>query len=424
MTQSTSVALLMTGNEITAGDIIDTNSNYLAQQIRSVGLQITEIATVGDDLGLLVTQLQRLRQNYSIVIVNGGLGPTDDDLTAAAFAQAFNRPLIKHTQALAHVHTWCKKLGFEASQANLKQAILPKDCHIFADAPGSAAAFYLHDEQGFIVATPGVPSELKQITEKDILPYLQQHVTHQKAQIVETYNCFGLGESSLQETINKEFAELKEHYNLGFRADFPVMQLKIQAKSTQENPVKQRFLSSIEDCIFASGQTPMAQTLLELLQQQGKTLALAESCTGGLIASQLTSISGASSVFLGSAVTYANSAKSQLLGVSSDTLEQYGAVSQQVALEMLQGCFEQFDCDVAAAITGIAGPSGGTNEKPVGTVWIAFGNKQDMRCVQLRIPFARQAFQSLTATMVMDCIRRQLLQIDTQSRYLERFCVK
>lgn len=419
------LCLLMTGSELMSGDTIDSNSAYLGKKLADIGLAISEKITVGDDEAMLCAQLNRLTEQYDIILMNGGLGPTQDDLTAAILAKVCQCDLTVDKAAEAHIYAWCEKRGLIANEANLKQALLPNISTIFPDAPGSAPAFYLVHNKSLIIATPGVPSELRDITEKQLLGFLQQRFALQDSYHWQQYQLFGIGESSLQQLINEQFPQLSDYYHVGFRANSPYVELKLMAKADADTHQAKlqcdALLHALDDVIIGPAHSTLAKALIAELNRLGKTVSSAESCTGGLIASEITRIAGASSVFPGSVVSYSNAIKTALLQVPQSTLEAHGAVSEATVLAMLKGALNTLSSDFAIAVSGIAGPDGGSEEKPVGTVWIAYGSTQQQRALCLLIRQPRVEFQRMVSTIAMDLLRRQLMKLDENPRYLSRW---
>lgn len=424
-TNQPKLCLLMTGSELMSGDTIDSNSAYLGKKLADIGLSITEKITVSDDAAILLQQIQRLSVEYDVIFMNGGLGPTQDDLTAEVLARACQCELAVNREAEQHVISWCEKRGLTVNAANLKQAILPNNATIFSDAPGSAAAFYLRFNRAIIIATPGVPSELRTITEKDILPFLQQRFPLKKTATWLQYQLFGIGESSLQQLIDEQFPSLSDYFTVGFRANSPYVELKLLALPTDniaaQNIVLEALLAHLQENIIGSAHSTVASSLINALENHNKTVSSAESCTGGMIASLITQIAGSSAVFPGSIISYSNDVKKSLLQVSEHTLEQQGAVSEATVRAMLNGVLAVIKSDYAMAVSGIAGPSGGSDEKPVGTVWIAFGSKQQQQAICLVIRQPRVEFQQLVSTIAMDLLRRQILGFSLTPRYLSRW---
>ncbi|HEY9033159.1 MAG TPA: CinA family nicotinamide mononucleotide deamidase-related protein [Pseudomonadales bacterium] len=417
------IGLLMTGHELMTGDTIDSNSAWLGQVLSDAGLAITEKVTLGDDHDALVNHLHRLTRSHRLLLINGGLGPTQDDLTASALATVAGQPLIVNEAARQHVVRWCEKRGFSANPANLKQALLPQTACIFPDAPGSAPAFYLTINNCLVIATPGVPGELKTITRQQLLPFLRKHHPLPVMQAWQRHQLFGIGESSLQQLINNDYAAINHDYDVGFRVNFPYLELKLKqrpAPSPQAQDHLNNLLNRLADYRIGDGGETMARQLVDLLRQRHETIATAESCTGGRIASDITAVSGASAVFPGAIVSYANSSKSRLLGVSETTLQHFGAVSEETVKAMLDGVFRQFACNYGVAVSGIAGPDGGSAEKPAGTVWISWGSRDKRHCTCLLLPLERLAFQQMVSTICLDLVRREAQQMAPPD-YLSRW---
>lgn len=420
------LALLMTGNELMLGDITDSNSAMIAQKLRPLGLSVDIKVTVGDQLDTLTDKLQWLDKHYDIVIVNGGLGPTQDDLSCEAIGKAFDLKLADDAKARQHVINWCQQRNFAANEANLKQALLPETATIFPDAPGSASGFYLQ-QKSLLIVTPGVPSELESILENHIKSLLKVQFKLKPAKAIHYYQLFGIGESSLQNLLHKDHADLETHYDIGFRAGLPLLELKLITKEPETNQakkIKAVFLQAIRENIVAEKQAQFGQMIIELFQEKNLTLGFAESCTGGLLAAEITKNPGSSTVLNGSIVSYSNDVKQRVLSVQGKVLNNQGAVSKACAKQMLQGAFEQLNCDYAAAVTGIAGPSGGTEDKPVGTVYLAFGNAKEQHAYGLNIPFPRNMFQTMVTALAMDMLRRQVTGLSLKPRYLERYLLE
>ena len=419
------VQLLLTGNELMTGDIVDSNSAMIAQQLKTLGLEISRKVTIADDLPLLVHEIKQLAKHADILIINGGLGPTIDDLTAQALANAINTELTEHPEALAHLIKWCKKRGFELHAPNLKQAILPKDCTIIPNEQGSAVGFKVHYSQCDIYCTPGVPKELEVMLAKHIALDIKKKLPSELMTDVTRIQVFGIGESTLQKMIDEQLPNWPEYIALGFRAGMPLLEIKlttINIEAHQKKDYWQKKLTAIlgDHLIAEINHKPesLAKNVLSKLTDQKLKITTAESCTGGLIASILTKESGASAVFEAGFVTYSNSMKTKLLDVPEQLLNMHGAVSQEVVIAMTQGALKRSSADLAIAVSGIAGPDGGSDEKPVGTVWVAWGSKEKLKSICLLIPLPRSYFQTYVANIGLDLIRRELINSQEIPRYI------
>lgn len=414
------IKLLLTGNELMNGDIVDSNSAMVAQRFAAHGWSIQEKRTIGDDRALLIETLGAMARDTDVLLVNGGLGPTVDDLTAEALAAAAGVAIAEQPQALAHLQHWADTRGLALNAANRKQAQLPVGCEIVPNPVGTAVGFALELHGCRVICTPGVPRELERMIDDNIVPALAQRFGAGRTQLVRI-GLFGIGESALQQLISDQIPDWPASVELGFRASFPVLELKLTSHGDDGEREVATLLRKLEPLlaeIRVDGGS-LAACVVGLLAQRGQRIATAESCTGGLIASQITQVAGASEVFDAGFVTYSNVMKSALLGVDSQTLQQHGAVSESVVLEMARGALERSGADHAIAISGIAGPSGGSEEKPVGTVWIAWGKRDALqaRCFELG-GSSRQWIQQYSAAIALDLMRRQLLGIDGEPNYL------
>jgi nicotinamide-nucleotide amidase len=422
-TDSARIQLLLTGNEIMSGDTVDSNSAMIAQRLGEYGLGIYRKVTVGDDTALLESELAALCAGSSVVIVNGGLGPTVDDLTAEILANVAGVPLKEHADARVHIESWCARRGAAVNAANLKQAILPAGCTILDNPIGSAVGFQLAVGNCLVICTPGVPSELRQMMDI-VLANMEQFLGGFTPGSVLRLQTFGLGESTAQQIISDADIDWPAGVELGFRAGAPQMEIKLTiadpALQTQQDYCREQLYALFGDHVIGEGGTTMAGRVLQLLQDQGKTITTAESCTGGLIASLLTREAGSSAAFHAGFITYANDIKASVLGVAESTLEAHGAVSEEVVIEMARGALTHSGADYAIAVSGIAGPDGGTEDKPVGTVWVAWGCEGDIRTRGLCWPVERSLFQTMIAAAGLDMIRRMLLGLDSEPRYFKQ----
>lgn len=409
-----------------AGDIIDSNSAMIAQHLLPLGVKIQKKVTVADDMALLINEIQIISQHADILIINGGLGPTIDDLTAQALAKSCNLPLEEHITAVQHLNEWASKRGVALDTTNLKQAMLPQNATIIPNRTGSAVGFHINFQQCEIYCTPGVPSELKIMLAEEIIPLIKPKLSHQEHYQVLRLHVFGIGESALQSKIDKHFPEWPHQINIGFRASSPFLELKLTIHQSKDKALLKTYVEKIYALLgnHILGQlldkTPsMAEYVLDLLIKNNQHITTAESCTGGLISSLLTNVAGSSKAFEAGYVTYSNHMKQQMLDVSNNTLQTYGAVSEQVVIEMAKGALLKSKADYAIAVSGIAGPDGGSEDKPVGSVWIAWGSSKKMKTAYLCINGTRNYFQIAVANRALDLIRRELLTCDELPFYLK-----
>lgn len=412
----TNVNILLTGNELMNGDIIDTNSIMFAEQLNTIGLNISKKVTIADDLDLLQTEIALLSKTADVLIINGGLGPTTDDLTSQALAQACGVDLQLNPQAHSHLKKWAERRKMTLNQPNLKQAYLPRGSEIIANATGSAVGIRIKLGQCLIICTPGVPSELTHMLEDEIVPSLQLLFPAATKTNVSRFQTFGLGESTLQALVNDKLPDWPKEIHIGFRAAMPLLEIKLTTQCPKGKELLAQWLEKLShllgEHILTTGKSnkvTIADYLIPLLIKAKQKITVAESCTGGLIASQLTAVAGASAVFEAGFVTYSNDMKNKMLSVPTTTLANHGAVSKETVLAMANGALDKSNADYAIAVSGIAGPDGGTKDKPVGSVWIAWGNRQILHAKYFHIPLARQHFQQVVAAKSLDLIRKMLI---------------
>ena len=419
---------LMTGNELMSGVTVDSNSAVIAQRLEPFNLALASKVTVGDESALLEAEIARLAAQGSVLLVNGGLGPTQDDLTAEALARVCGVGLAEHPEALAHLESWCARRGFELNEANRKQALLPAGCAVIPNPVGSAVGFHMRLGDCDILCTPGVPSELYRMLDAQILPWLREQFPTPGKLTISRYQLFGLGESSLQQLISDSFPDWPKEIELGFRAGAPQLELKLTSRDQEHEALRElwetRIRDLIGDYIVGTGDATLPDRVIELLASRRQTVATAESCTGGMIASMLTGVPGASQVIEAGFVTYSNRMKQDMLGVSAQTLQREGAVSDATVIEMAAGALSRSGADYAVAVSGIAGPGGGSEGKPVGLVHVAWGDTKRLQTCQLFFPFGRQMFQTVVASTGLDLLRRRLLAIDSEPRYFKDRALK
>ncbi|MCG7530699.1 CinA family nicotinamide mononucleotide deamidase-related protein [Psychrobium sp. MM17-31] len=422
-TSKLNVELLLTGNELMSGDVIDSNSAFIAQELGSLGLEVTRRVTVKDDLSMLAEEIACHAKRCDILIINGGLGPTVDDMTAQALAMAAGVDISEHPDAMAHLVDWCQRRNYTLSDSNKKQAMLPTGCDIIPNEAGSAVGFTMRVGSCQIYTTPGVPRELKKMLGSEILPHIQQCFSINDTTDVSRFQVFGLGESTIQDMVNAQLPDWPKHIELGYRAAMPMLEIKLTSHHQQGHDDKliwqQKLMDILGAHVIGEGRISMARSLINVLEEQDKTVTFAESCTGGLMASLITKEAGSSAAFEAGFVTYSNAMKTKLVNVPEQTLIDHGAVSEQVVIAMLKGALEVSGADVGAAVSGIAGPGGGSDEKPVGLVWIAWGDKDNINTAALYLPLGRLYFQQYVATCGLDLVKRHLLDIAEPAKYLD-----
>ncbi len=417
------IQLLLTGDELMSGDTVDSNSALIARELSVHGLRPARRITLGDDRPALVAEMDALSRDSDALIVNGGLGPTIDDLTAEVLADVAGVPIEEHAGALAHLEAWCTHRGLPLNDANRKQALLPRGCALLPNERGSAVGFVLDVNDCLVLCTPGVPGELRAML-PHVLERLRERFDIRSQRDVLRLQTFGLGESTAQQLVMDNCPDWPAEVELGFRAGAPQLEIKLSVANAALIPQRDRCREHLEtlfgDHIIGEGDQRLAARVIDLARDAGLALTSAESCTGGMIAQMITQIPGSSDVFPGAFVTYSNALKSSVLGVSPEILEEHGAVSEETVRAMLAGALQAANADLGVAVSGVAGPGGGSPDKPVGTVWLAWGSRDAVETVRLQWPVERVLFQTMVAAAALDALRRRMLGITTQSFYLQQ----
>ncbi len=381
--------ILSVGTELLLGEIINTNTAFLSQECAKLGLSVFRQTTVGDNFNRIVEALDKAFAHAHIVIVSGGLGPTSDDLTKEAAAHFFNKPLLLHQPSLKKIEAFFKKIEKPMPKGNEKQALYLQDSEVLFNSKGSAPGIYLKEKNQILVLLPGPPLEMQTMWQEQCVPRFQELA--QETIFSKTLRIFGLGESEMAQRVLPLLEQSQNPTIAPYASNFE-SSLRITAKAESQKKAQEliqtaetQIRSFIGDWIYGVGQTSLAETVAKLLLDKKQTIAVAESCTGGLIASKLVAYPNISRCFLQGQVVYTNEAKIKNLGVQESTLQQYGAVSQEVVKEMALGMAKVSGADITLSVSGIAGPSGGTKEKPVGTVWggLYFQNKVESRLFKL-----------------------------------------
>ncbi len=403
------VALLSIGTELLQGEIANTNGQWLGEQLTQLGFRVGVIETVADDRAALAETLRRLMNDFRLVIATGGLGPTSDDLTAEVAASVAGAALELHEDALASIRRKLEKLGKPLKPGHEKQARLPAGSEAMLNPVGTAPGFILRRDAGTVFFMPGVPAEMKAMFRQHVVPRIQPSAQNDSHQVV--LHTYGAGESTVGELLDG-LEQAHPHVTLGYRIKGPDVDVKLFARGSDRAQARERAESAaceardrLGELVYGEGDDTIVQIASRSVRARGWTLSVAESCTGGLIAQQLTSIP-ASDYFVGGAVAYANTAKTKLLGVSEDTLRGHGAVSAEVACEMAEGARRAFNCDVAISVTGIAGPTGATGDKPVGLCHWAVAYPGGTVVEQRVFNGNRNQVQELAAHAVLDLLRR------------------
>lgn len=408
-------SIITIGDELLIGQVIDTNSAWIAQQLNRIGVALKNRISVGDDAGEIRTALDFESKVSRIILITGGLGPTNDDITKKVLCDYFGGKIIVNKEALENVKYLFEKIYHKPiSEVNLKQAEVPDVCEVIQNKRGSAPGMIFQKEETVFISMPGVPYEMEGIM-TTVIPYLQKKF-QVPAILHKTILTAGIGESALAEKIKDFEDQLPKDIRLAYLPNYGMVRLRLSTsgfdKIKTENAIKTQFTALkalVKEYMVADEDESMQQVVGKILLQGKKTIATAESCTGGAVASLITSVPGSSAYFSGSIVSYSNDIKQNLLGVKKQTLDAHGAVSEETAREMLSGILNKMKTDYGIAVTGIMGPGGGSDEKPVGTVWIAVGNTKKQMVQKLKQRFARAKNIEVTSVMALDMMRKFLV---------------
>jgi nicotinamide-nucleotide amidase len=369
------------GDEILIGQIVDTNSAWIGQQFNVLGIKLYEIISCGDDAAQIVSALDRAGFTSDIVIMTGGLGPTKDDITKNTLVKYFNTELELNEELWAKMKTIFEKRGLQVLEMNRSQAMIPKDSVLLPNERGTAQGMWFERDGKVFISLPGVPHEMKHLIQQQVLPRLKERFAFPQISHA-TIMTAGAGESVVANKLSDFEAQLPAHIKLAYLPNLGVVKLRLSgygSGSEVQSEVsfhKAKMIEVLGNLVYVEGEESLEENIGKLLSRRNETVSCAESCTGGYLSHLFTSVAGSSAYFEGSVVSYSYDVKENTLGVKKETLQQFGAVSEECVAEMLQGLLSTMKTTYGIAVSGIAGPGGATADKPVGTVWIAVGSKE------------------------------------------------
>ncbi|MBN2455301.1 MAG: competence/damage-inducible protein A [Sedimentisphaerales bacterium] len=403
-------SIVSIGNEILTGRTIDTNAAYLSGKLLSIGIPVVSSYTIGDDIDLIVRALKLASDDADIVLATGGLGPTDDDLTRQAFAKFLGAELQMENELLQKVQNFFIKRNLKMPEKNKIQAYIPVGAEALSNNLGTAPGIKAKVKTKLLIAMPGVPSEMTQMFEESVMPVLKSRISDQ-AIVQIRLNCFGAGESYIVENLGN-LMQRGRNPQINCTVHCGVVTLTILAEADTHSHAQQMaqkdeklIREKLGKLIFSKGDKSLAEVVGRKLTERKKTLTVAESCTAGLLAKLVTDVPGSSNYFTAGWITYSNQAKISELKVGAELIGEYGAVSQQVAEAMAQGARKKARADFAIAVTGIAGPSGGTKQKPVGLVYICVDSAQAAHTQRIILPGNRNAIRTRAAQTALNILR-------------------
>ncbi len=408
--------ILNIGDELLIGDTINTNASFMANSLDDAGISVKYVKVIADEKQDIVTSLDELDDEIGIVLITGGLGPTHDDITKHTLCEYFKDSLIHNEEVLEDVRSLLERFGKTMNALNEGQAMLPSRCEVVRNFYGTAPGMIFRENGKFYVSMPGVPTEMKRMMKNSIIPSIQKFSSN-GFKFHEHIKTFGEAESNLAVLLNKEIEELHPEVKLAFLPSPGTVKLRLTISGDNEEEMrnlldveKKKFTERLGDLVYGFSGDQLETVIGDLLREQQLTIATAESCTGGLLASKITSVPGSSEYFLGSVIAYSNDVKVKELNVDDEVLNKHGAVSEEVVLSMAEGARKKFNADVALSTSGIAGPDGGTEEKPVGTIWIGLSFKEKSQAKLIKLRFNRRTNIDLTAKHCLDLLRKELLK--------------
>lgn len=396
--------IITIGDEILIGQIVDTNSAWMAAQLNNIGIRIKQISSVSDDREHILTALAEAAKRAEVILITGGLGPTKDDITKKTLAEYFNAGMVENKEALENVYNIFAKYNRPMLDVNRLQALVPENCEVILNNNGTAPGMWFNEGGKIYVSMPGVPHEMMYMMEESVIPKLKS--TLELPFIIhKTILTAGEGESYLAERIADIEDALPPHIKLAYLPKLGQVRLRLSGYGdnetqlrTEVNDFAARITKRVANVVAAEEDITIEEAVLNYMAEKGLTLSAAESCTGGYISHIITRHAGSSRVFLGGAVSYSNDLKESFLGVKHETLSTFGAVSEETVIEMVEGALRNFKSDYAIAVTGIAGPGGGTPEKPVGTIWVAAANVN--KTMVKKLTFGNKRLQNIERTAI------------------------
>jgi nicotinamide-nucleotide amidase len=407
--------IITIGDEILIGQVIDTNSAWIAESLNGIGISVVQITSVLDQSQAIIQAIDQAVLRAELILITGGLGPTRDDITKRTLTDYFGGKLVMNDEILLIIKEFLNSRGVELSELNLGQAMVPDNCTIIPNRWGTAPGMWFRKDNRDFISMPGVPYEMKGMMTGFILPELRKRY-NLPVILHRTIVTQGIPESHLARTLQKYEDTLSKEMKLAYLPSPGMVRLRLSITGMDRNKTEEtmnyeldRLLKIVSEHVVNTGDEKLEKTVGELLYQKGSTLSIAESCTGGMIAHLITSIPGSSRYFTGSIVAYSNEIKEKILGVSKESLSSYGAVSEKVVREMATGALKLFRTDYSIATSGIAGPDGGTPEKPVGLVWISVASLKQIRTEKFHFGNMRETNIQRASLTALNMLRKLIM---------------
>lgn len=405
--------ILNIGDELLYGQVTNTNAQWMSTELDKIGIRVIRHSVVSDTEEAILEGLHEARNRADVVLITGGLGPTKDDITKKTLCKFFDTKLLRHPEALRVVTEFFESRGREMLEINKQQADLPENAIYIPNLKGTAPGMWFEQNGKIFVSMPGVPHEMQFLMQSYVLENLQKFfktpfIAHKMIRTV------GIGESYLAKEIEEWENSLPPHIKLAYLPSFGMVRLRLTGSGTDKEQIlkdiqteTQKLLPLIDKYVYGFDSDDLAIAVGKLLVSKGKTIALAESCTGGFLAHSFTQHAGSSEYLKGSLVAYSNDIKTNILGVKAETIEKFGAVSEQTVLEMAHNIRTMFGADIGVATSGIAGPGGATANKPVGTIWVAYSDEKETKAKLYQLGNDRMVNIQVTTNLLLDWIRRK-----------------
>jgi nicotinamide-nucleotide amidase len=409
--------IITIGDELLIGQVININQAYIAEKLNEIGVDIIRMTTVGDDAEEILESFAEAWKRYPIVIATGGLGPTHDDVTKKAVCKFFDTDLVKNKDLTLRIESLLQRRNISWTAAHEEQTLVPRKAQVVPNPVGTAAGMLFEDAGKYFIVLPGVPYEMKEMIDQSVIPFLSTKV---KGSVIRhlTLRTSGIAESLLAKQLGG-IDELLDGAKLAFLPSAAGVRMRItafgpnlQSVESKVKEVEQRIRAKVQKHIYGTGSEELEETLGRILTERGLTIAVAESCTGGLIADKITNVSGSSNYFERGVVSYSNRSKIELLGIPAELIRAHGAVSKEVAEAMARGIRRVAGTDIGLSTTGVAGPTGGTQEKPVGLVWIGYSDKEATLALKFNFGDDRQRTKERAAQAALELVRRRVLKIE------------
>ena len=410
-------AIITIGDELLIGQTVNTNSSWMGAELSKSGFDVSRITSVHDRREDIINILNESAGKSDVVLITGGLGPTSDDITKPSLCEFFNTQLVMNYEVLSMLEEMMSRRNFPMNERNRKQAEVPESCRVLKNTAGTAPGMWFEKDGTIYISMPGVPHEMKYLMTNLVLPELNQRFTSQVI-VHRNIMTYGEGESVLADILREFESGLQENIKLAYLPAFGIIKLRLTGTGSDYNNVLNqvneqagKLYNIIPELIYGENEESLEMVIGRLLKTSKKTISTAESCTGGKIAQLITSVPGSSEYFKGSIIAYSNTVKTQLLGVQDYILTRYGAVSENTAREMAVGARSLLKTDFVVATTGIAGPDGGTETKPVGTVWIAVASEKGIVCEKRVFGNDRELNIMRFSLAALNLLRKQIISI-------------